>query len=134
MRQVKHYSCAFTLLEMAFLIGWHKKFLWLVVLCELFQRIDGPRKKTHGLECAALEGYREGDGCDRALLSPQRYPCFLRKNEFLSSGNGAANEHLSRKAYVSEKKEISNEQDAYMGFIACWLLGPVLDPKLKIGF
>ncbi|MGL5664529.1 MAG: hypothetical protein ACRDD9_00195, partial [Shewanella sp.] len=64
--QVKHYSCAFTLLEMAFLIGRHKKFLWIVALCELFQSIDGQRKKTHGLQCAALEGYREGYGRDRA--------------------------------------------------------------------
>jgi hypothetical protein len=30
---------------MAFLIGRHKKFLWIVALCELFQSIDGPRKK-----------------------------------------------------------------------------------------
>ncbi|WP_170919736.1 hypothetical protein [Plesiomonas shigelloides] len=60
MRQVKYYSCAFTLLEMAFLIGRHKKFLWIVALCELFKALMVGVKKTHGLQYAALEGYREG--------------------------------------------------------------------------
>ncbi|QWK95155.1 hypothetical protein JV210_03390, partial [Plesiomonas shigelloides] len=60
MRQVKHYSCAFTLLEMAFLIGRHKKFLWIVALCELFQSIDGPRKKNSWIAMRCIRGVWRG--------------------------------------------------------------------------
>ncbi|MGL5164167.1 MAG: hypothetical protein ACRC8E_18135, partial [Plesiomonas shigelloides] len=83
---------------MDFLIGRHKKFLWIVALCELFQSIDGQRKKLMDCNALHLEGDREGYGCGRALLSTQRYPCFLRENESLSSDNGAANAHLLLKA------------------------------------
>lgn len=45
------------------------------------------------------------------------------------------NEHISLKALVCEKRVVSNfEQNVYMWSIACQLLGPVLGPKLKIGF
>lgn len=47
----------------------------------------------------------------------------------------ALNEHISLKAYVSERRVASNfEQNVYVWSIACQLLGPVLGPKLKIGF
>ena len=51
---------------MAFLIGRYKKFLWIAARCELFQSLDGQRKKNHGLQCAALEGYGEVYGRVRA--------------------------------------------------------------------
>lgn len=50
-------------------------------------------------------------------------------------GRFLLNEHNSLMAHACEERVVSNfEQNVYMWSIACQLLGPVLGPKLKIGF